>query len=511
MDNLKIPDLLKLCQSKDFQSFAHEVYSGNNEYLKTQVNHHLLKLVGLYKDSKVSNKRPFENETIGKQVEKKIKIDSTKSANLPPEIWLKIMNYLKTKDLFLNFGLISKFFNGLTLDSRAVKYLAVKNIDDITKYNQVSKVIKRSKFLIEITIELSKNYWKHLVCQASEDSKLKIVKILNQNAIGLEHSKKMAKFGKHIEKLEIIDHDIRLDSDALHEISKIKTLKSVKMRFLTDEGMVLLAQNCKELEDLVINRVWGTRNPGMIEAFDTLFAERKHSLKKFHVTDTYALSMHWFRNIHLCQNLEELAIKVRYLKRNDCESISQLRGLKELLILVDEDSKSNLEIIIKSIDVTSLKNLILIDNADRDRKLFQAISKRHFPALERLYIKSSGYSDLEVGELVSNCPKLKSAQLYISPHNFRFRTYCSRSISIHTLINSSIKNNLYIDFGTKEHYNDYYRGSDMLELASMGTRLKEHDHELWLKYQFLKRTFEEWCNENQWSLTNEDENLNVQF
>ena len=126
MDNLKIPDLLKLCQSKDFQSFAHEVYSGNNEYLKTQVNHHLLKLVGLYKGSKVNKKRPFEGKTNGKQVEKKIKIDPKKAPNLPQEIWLKIMNYVKNKDLFMNISLACKFFNELTQDSNAVKFLEVK-------------------------------------------------------------------------------------------------------------------------------------------------------------------------------------------------------------------------------------------------------------------------------------------------------------------------------------------------------------------------------------------------
>ena len=62
MDNLKMSDLLNLFQGKDFQSFVHEVSNGNNEYLKQQVNHHLLKLVGLYQGSKVTKKRSSEQE-----------------------------------------------------------------------------------------------------------------------------------------------------------------------------------------------------------------------------------------------------------------------------------------------------------------------------------------------------------------------------------------------------------------------------------------------------------------
>ena len=164
-EKTSIPNLLKIFQSKGFQSFAHEVHTGNDENLKLKLQNYLLKLANLYENSRTNKKRPFENETNG-SLRKKVKIDTNKAPNLPQEIWLKIMNYLKTNDLFLNFGMVCKFLNGLTLDSRAVKYLDVNDIDDKTKYNQVSKVIKRSKFLIKITIESSKSYWKQLIFQA---------------------------------------------------------------------------------------------------------------------------------------------------------------------------------------------------------------------------------------------------------------------------------------------------------------------------------------------------------
>ena len=50
-----------------------------------------------------------------------------RSVHLPNEIWLKIINYLKTKDIFGSFALINKYFNQLTPDISVIKYLQVKN------------------------------------------------------------------------------------------------------------------------------------------------------------------------------------------------------------------------------------------------------------------------------------------------------------------------------------------------------------------------------------------------
>ena len=79
MDKMNIPDLLKICQSEDFQIFAYEVHSGNDENSKLQVQKYLLKLANLYKNSRTYKKRPIENEIDENQVEKKIKIDPKKA------------------------------------------------------------------------------------------------------------------------------------------------------------------------------------------------------------------------------------------------------------------------------------------------------------------------------------------------------------------------------------------------------------------------------------------------
>ena len=79
-----------------------------------------------------SKKRSQKTEII--IPDKKLKLDHGNRIELPEEIWLKVINYLKTQDLFQNFALANKYFHGLSQDTRAVKSLLLKNIDDKTKY-----------------------------------------------------------------------------------------------------------------------------------------------------------------------------------------------------------------------------------------------------------------------------------------------------------------------------------------------------------------------------------------
>ena len=430
------------------------------------------------------------------------------------------MNYLKTKDLFLNFGLVNKFFYGLTLDSRAVKYLELIDIDSETKYNQVLKVIKRSKHLKEIQIEFEgskkfrrETFWKKIICQALKSSNLKSLKILLKNGyfsnerLTLKDAQNIVKFGKNLENLEL-DKDIGLHS-SLDEIPKIKTLKSLKVGYFSVKSLIDIAKNFQHLENLSISRITESKlcpysksyNQSLIEAFDTLFKERRDTLKKLRFDNSYNYEIYknLFQNINLCQNLETLAMRVQHLKLFNCESIIQLKGLKELVIWsCDSNKNDSLNFLIKRMDVSKLKSLVLCDMEDREGTLFNTISNIHFPVLERLHMKSSGYCDKAVEALLRNCPNLKSAQLYLSFYHIRAHKSFSESISINTLVNNSIKNGVYIDFGhvTMEDDNIYGNGRN---LALLGAKLKEQDYPSWLKYQELKRNFEEWCDVNQWS------------
>ena len=82
---------------------------------------------------------------------------------LPNELWMKIMSYLKNKDIFRRLALVNKNFHSLTLDPSAVKYLHLKDVKNKHKsntlYRKWMEVIKRSKNLIELGIE---DNYKHL-------------------------------------------------------------------------------------------------------------------------------------------------------------------------------------------------------------------------------------------------------------------------------------------------------------------------------------------------------------
>ena len=75
---------------------------------------------------------------------------------LPNEIWMKIMSYLKNEDIFGNFAFVNKHFHDLTMDQSAVKYLHLEDAKSKAKskvlYKNWMKVIKRSRSIVELKI-----------------------------------------------------------------------------------------------------------------------------------------------------------------------------------------------------------------------------------------------------------------------------------------------------------------------------------------------------------------------
>ena len=132
-------------------------------------------------DSKIMKKRPSEAGNDANPVEKKAKIYQGRKAEiLPDEIWLKIMYFMKSKDILANFGRTCKRFRCLSLDSEVIKYLDLININDKVKYDGSVKVIKRSKNLQRISIGLSLPYWKHLMNHALKKSSFRSLELTDQ-------------------------------------------------------------------------------------------------------------------------------------------------------------------------------------------------------------------------------------------------------------------------------------------------------------------------------------------
>ena len=95
------------------------------------------------------------------------------AVTLPNELWMKILNYMKTKDVFSNLTLVNKHFNHIVRDPSTLKYLHLKDINDVDSFKSISKVIKRSKNLLEVKIMYSEIEHRYSIDTLDRDFKLK--------------------------------------------------------------------------------------------------------------------------------------------------------------------------------------------------------------------------------------------------------------------------------------------------------------------------------------------------
>ena len=71
---------------------------------------------------------------------------------VPNEIWLKIMNYLDTKDIFGSLSQVNKHLNILSRDSSIIKSIDLMKISDETKFQNKLKILKLSRNIRHITV-----------------------------------------------------------------------------------------------------------------------------------------------------------------------------------------------------------------------------------------------------------------------------------------------------------------------------------------------------------------------
>ena len=160
-------------------------------------------------------------------------------SGFPDEIWLKIIQYLPTKDVFRNFALTCKRFNNLTQDSSAVKYLQLSAIDTWQKFEKVSQLISKSKSLVEFKIDKGWYFyfditwltkWKstnRLICQAFRSNpRLKSLKIKSKK---LDSETFDTIVSSRIEFLDLDLENNELPSDGITRLCRIKTLKSLTL------------------------------------------------------------------------------------------------------------------------------------------------------------------------------------------------------------------------------------------------------------------------------------------
>ena len=384
----------------DFEKFAREVFNGSNENEKTRLHKKLEEFL-TFKDhyKKKADSEKLENiltQSRKRQMTSLVDLNSKKRKpepmelfDVPNEIWLKIMSYLKFSDVLKNFNLVCKHFNHLSLDSSAIKYIQLKGIKDRKLYNQAVTVLKRCKTIREINVyncHYLRDLSSHIFKSSAGLRKLKMEGMeIYPNAL---HNSKLC---QGLQRIEFINMNIA--DKTLLGVAQIKTLKYLKLHMCVFDGtnysrrtvimkncIKELVENCKQFEELHLDLVTdldlqdicklkalksfkfsrGALNAKQIEALarcdhlesinltisetdmtkiasalNTLFMKHRLSLKKIKIDKQSMAGQNHIallNNLILCENLEEIAVNMFNFCKSDIESVFQLPTLKRFAI-----------------------------------------------------------------------------------------------------------------------------------------------------------------------------------
>ena len=304
MDISGIPDLLQICQN-DFnktlygiEKFVKGVLNGNNPHSKLKISEKIQQLNQLCHFSR-------KQETIS------ILSETDVSGSIPNEIWMKVIGYLKCKDVFLGFGLVCKRFNDLTNDPMAIKSFELNRSYNCFNRNKIYGILRHSKSLKRIVLNSRNAPYNLLIKEALiSNPQLKSVTLCyTWPKVSCREIVECLTKAKNIEHLEIQNHQNhynRFDGhlfdeesdftdeesyDSLHnslflpmKITDMKTLKTLRLNVKEEiraDFLQKLSVNCNNLETFELNNYSMDDPEGIQIAFDRFFKERKDSLKNF--------------------------------------------------------------------------------------------------------------------------------------------------------------------------------------------------------------------------------------
>ena len=177
------------------------------------------------------DKRPFVIEIETNPENKKVKHDPENNVKFPDEIWLKIMSYLNSQDLFQKISLVCRHF--YDIHRCAAIYLEVNHVKDEKYFQDLIRVLPDCKLLkvIKIKVESSKMaYMDAIIKQVlSSCQKIKTLKLFSDQYI-LENTenphlsmKTIGTLGTKLEQLELNNFKIE-DNNFLSNLHELKTL-----------------------------------------------------------------------------------------------------------------------------------------------------------------------------------------------------------------------------------------------------------------------------------------------
>ena len=489
-----------------FEKIITEVFSGNDEEQKAKL------------------KEKWESITRASDLSGRIQ-SMDLEAKFPNEIWMKVMSYMKTEDVFGSFPLVCKRFNDLTNDSRSIKYLLIKNIGQTSKnssdssfskpskeetisFSKILRVLKRSSQLVELSIHFCNElFMKGFVKQALHTSKsLKSLKITNNfidpyvlvpYGTTTRYALDNVELSKsQLEKLEFIMTDV--SHHTMNEICKIKTLKSIRVtnrgqRLFTAEIINQLANADNQLESIEIDDThWPYEINDSKTALNHLIDKKRSTLKCIKMfglimpcnngdpMKTPCVNL----NLSLCQNLEEFDGE---LHDHDKEMISKLLSLKKLRLAFDNPITTGPVFAMKLPKLTHLS--LYFKSAVTHFEIWncQFLTTYEFPSLERLHLGYFGqtkrYIKLEIIEnLLKRSPNLKSIQIdgcdgnfdFNVPNEFLYKIFKETNIFV---IHCNILGSEFPINVIQESFEDY---------------LLQVDPNLSQKYQRMKSSFSSW-------------------
>ena len=390
---------------KEFAAFAEAVFYGTNQSYKNE----LMRKVG----------HLFENQIISSWrlglPSKRTKKENVK-IDLPDEILIKILGYMKKTDVFKSIALTCKRFYNLSLDPSIIKSLSLERTDN-HDYEYVINVLKRARFLKKIEITYCKSAGSLISTAFKYGSMLKSVQITDFT----EEKHLITKTLENSEnKLEVLTIFGNLGKYGLSEaaIKNLIYLKELYLDFgskLTSNNLITLAENCK-LETLHAIVSCDDQTNIAFKMFLQAMEGKMKDLKIVH-KNYNDISLSWTKYLSLCQSLEE--IQIRYGPISNLKGLSELFNLKLLKLYYiagnDSDNQKSQKFsnFFKTLDLENMKDLA-ISHMDISLEHLTILANRHFPNLKHICLFWCEKLKIDEGTLkkmISNSPQLKGIHI----------------------------------------------------------------------------------------------------
>ena len=389
---------------KEFAVFAETVFQGTNQFYKRE----LLNKVGQFFCKQIDSCLSTWKSELSNEAAKKEKMD------LPDEIWIRILGFMKKSDVFKRFALTCKRFNNLTLDPSIIRGLTLEELVEID-YEHVVNVLKRARFLKEIELNYCKNS-DSLVSTAFNHCNM-LKSIIIRNFVRDENYQ--TNITKILEnsanKLEILSLTgfFNLTESAIKNMINLKELYLDIEAKLTSKDLITLAKNC-QLESLHANILCDDQTNS---AFKTFFEETNGKIKNLKIGQrSYRpnISLNWTKYLSACQSLEKIEIQngpISILK--ELSKVSNLKSLKLYDVGVfDSHNLKSQEIrhFFKNFDFDNIEDFGICF-MDISMENFTILTSHHFPNMNHICLSQCEklkFDEEILKKMISNAPKLVS-------------------------------------------------------------------------------------------------------